>query len=1151
MPRVFDNITLPLLPALRDALKVSYRADFSVGYLNLRGWSQIDELVEQWEGGEGNCCRVIVGMQRPPHQDLRDALNPLKRSGGRMDQSTALRLKKAMAEQFREQLALGTPNNDDEAGLRRLAHQLRSGKVIVKLYLRHTLHAKLYLAHRHDPINPTVGFVGSSNLTFSGLSWQGELNVDVLDHDACEKLGGWFEERWRDRLCLDISEELADIIEESWAREDLISPYHAYLKIAYHLSQEARAGLSEFRIPKEFGDELFEFQTAAVKIAAHHLNKRGGALIGDVVGLGKTLMATTLARIFQDDYSLETLIICPKNLVGMWEEYRDRYRLIGRVLPISRVQTDLPNMRRHRLVIVDESHNLRNTEGKRYRAIREYIAENESRAILLSATPYNKSYEDLSAQLGLFIPREEDLGIRPERMLSAIGGEAEFVRKHQAPLRSLAAFEQSEHADDWRELMRLYLVRRTRRFIKENYAQTDEDGRKYLTMADGTRNHFPERIPKTCRLTMGGQNSSGEAGRDPYAALYSPAVVDVIDSLKLPRYGLGNYLTVEPPQKAQTPEEITMRGLSRAGRRLMGFCRTGLFKRLESSGPAFLQSVERHVLRNFVFIHALEGDLPVPVGTQESELIRGQAALDSQISDEDPELLAEQTDEEDGEPAVDGRREGGPEGSPQPSADENAYRARAETIYEEYRKARGSAFKWLPTGLFGPDLLADLLADARALLSVLEEFGDWDPGQDAKLAELERLLTETHPGQKVIVFSQFADTVDYVSGQLEEREVDRIAGVTGGSENPTALAHLFSPVSNDKRDEIPPSEELRVLVSTDVLSEGQNLQDCAIVVNFDLPWAIIQLIQRAGRVDRIGQRSPEIFCYSFMPAEGVEQIINLRDRVKRRLKENDEVIGADEAFFEDEAGGGVLRALYNEKAGVLDGEDDSEVDLASQAYQIYKNATDEDPRLRKIVSDLPDVVYATRGHKGSSASPEGVLLYVRTQHGNDALSWVDREGNSVTESQLRILEMARCGPNEPAFERHPEHHDLVARGMEHIVAEQRSAGGQLGRPSGARFRTYERLKRHAEEVRGTVFESEELFRAIDDIFRHPLRQSATDTLNRQLRSGIDDQTLADLVLALRDEDRLCVVHDEEEEREPRIICSMGLFDSADSREERR
>ena len=101
-------------------------------------------------------------------------------------------------------------------------------------------------------------------------------------------------------------------------------------------------------------------------------------------------------------------------------------------------------------------------------------------------------------------------------------------------------------------------------------------------------------------------------------------------------------------------------------------------------------------------------------------------------------------------------------------------------------------------------------------------------------------------------------------------------GVTGGSDDPTELAWRFSPVSNEKRDQVSPAHELRVLVATDVFSEGQNLQDAAIVVNYDLPWAIIRLIQRAGRVDRIGQQSDTIFCYSFLPADGVERLIRLR-----------------------------------------------------------------------------------------------------------------------------------------------------------------------------------------------------------------------------------------------------------------------------------
>lgn len=725
MPRIFDNIETSLLSALRESLELSDHADFCIGYFNLRGWKELDSYIEAWSGGEGHCCRLLVGMQRLAEEELRIAMRLARRDAG-MDNQTALRLKKKLAEEFREQLAVGVPTNEDEAGLRRLAAQIRAKKVIVKLFLRHPLHAKLYLLFRPDPVNPTTGYLGSSNLTFSGLSSQGELNVDVLDHDACKKLAKWFEDRWNDGWCIDISDELVRIIGESWAREEPIPPYYIYIKMAYHLSQEARAGLSEFRIPHEFGDKLFEFQKAAVKIAAHHINKRGGVLIGDVVGLGKTLMATAVARILEDDLGLETLIICPKNLVDMWKDYRDQYRLRARVLSISQVISKLADLRRFRLVIIDESHNLRNREGKRYRAIQEYIDENESKVILLSATPYNKTYLDLSNQLRLFVAEDKELSIRPERLLRDMG-ETEFMLQYQCPLRSLAALEKSEYADDWRELMRLFLVRRTRSFIQENYAQTDEDGRKYLTFEDGKRSYFPLRVPKTVKFKIDDSDPD-----DQYARLYASDVVDTINSLRLPRYGLGNYVKEayrEPPTQS---EAKVLQDLSRAGKRLMGFCRTNLFKRLESSGQAFILSIERHILRNYIYLCAIEEGKPLPIGTQDAAL------LDARVYDEDADATSISPSLFDDENSTGG----GNAVNKGALNSEEDFKARAAQIYTEYTSVYKNRFRWLRPELFRKVLAKDLQNDVNALLNILRKCGNWDSSKDTKLESLYRLMHE-------------------------------------------------------------------------------------------------------------------------------------------------------------------------------------------------------------------------------------------------------------------------------------------------------------------------------------------------------------------------------------------------------------------------
>lgn len=259
---------------------------------------------------------------------------------------------------------------------------------------------------------------------------------------------------------------MIEIIDNSWAGEKAIPPYYIYLKTAYHLSEEARSGIKEFAIPIEFRKSLFDFQQTAVKIAARHLNndKRGGAMIGDVVGLGKTITACAIAKMYENSFGSNTLII------------------------------------------------------------------------------------------------------RPEAYIRQLGGERKFAERHEDFIRSIKAFERSECQEDWQELMKLFLVRRTRTFIKENYSKTDPmNGRKHLEFYDGHKSYFPDRIPKAIKF----KTKDG----DQYSRLYSAEMISMMESLELPRYGLIQYLDEKKAGEASKFEQGIIENLSRAGARMMGFCK--------------------------------------------------------------------------------------------------------------------------------------------------------------------------------------------------------------------------------------------------------------------------------------------------------------------------------------------------------------------------------------------------------------------------------------------------------------------------------------------------------------------------------------------------------------------------------------------------
>lgn len=1122
MARIYDNIESKFVNGLQDLITDVgiKRVDFCVGYFNLRGWDLVVNQIDQISGDyvyendkqEFRHCRLLIGMHQPDEELVRqlysDKVIP--------DAAYVQQCKLEIARDFRKQLLLGMPTKRDEWTLRRLSAQLKENKVCVKLFVANPLHAKLYLAFSPDSNrNKISAILGSSNLTYAGLTKQGELDADIENNRDLEALAQWFDDRWNDRFCIDITKELIDVIDNSWAGEETIPPYYIYLKTAYHLSADARSGVKEFTLPPEFQRELFDFQQTAVKIAARHLNsdKRGGAMIGDVVGLGKTITACAIAKIYEMTYASSTLIICPANLQDMWDKYRKRYDLKADIMSIAK-PIDIDNARYYRLIIVDESHNLRNEQGKRYQNIKALIERQDCKVLLLTATPYNKDFSDLSSQLKLFISEDDDLGIRPEEYIRDLGGDRVFLQKHsEVFIRSIKAFEKSSSLDDWQELMKLFLVRRTRTFIKENYAKTDEKtGRKYLEFRDGRKNFFPNRIPKAVKF----ETESG----DQYSRLYSEEMISMMEELRLPRYGLSQYEDTGKTADASTTDKHLLENLSRAGKRMMGFCKSTFFKRIDSSGFSFLLTLYRHILRNAVFIYAIENKLPLPIGDENN-------LPEEWIEDEDINDIFRDDDEEEDRKAGDNLIE--------IPTNMDVYMEKARIYYELLAQKNNVA--WIESTYFKRTLKQHLKQDCELIIRMILLCDKWNPQTDQKLNELEVLLSKKHKNEKVLVFTQYSDTANYIYRQLRKRGFAHIGRATGGSKNPTAIVEHFSPMSNNA--EVAAESELRVLVATDVLSEGQNLQDAHVIVNYDLPWAIIRLIQRAGRVDRIGQEAEEIFCYSFFPADDLEKIIRLRTRLNARINENANIVGSDEVFFEGNEQN--LRDMYNEKSGSLDDEDDNDVDLASQAYQIWKNATDANPKLKQIIPALSNIIYSTK--KTGSPVEDGVITYAKTHNDYDVLTWYNSKGEIISQSQKKILAAMACSADEPPQEPLGNHFDLVKKAIDGMKQETTSVSGILGNRFSTRFRIIDLLEHYYQQPTSLFFDADkkqQLKYAIDDIYNYQLLEGTKFILGRMLRTSNNDD-IVESILEMHKNGTLCrIEEDRNQQKDPTIICSMGL-----------
>ncbi|PPI25288.1 NgoFVII family restriction endonuclease [Rathayibacter sp. AY1B1] len=1096
MPQIFDNLTPAsrLGADIRATFDNHYeRVDVATGYIDLRGWDHLGPSIQTkalpTDGSP--VARILVGMIAPSDAaailaELQDQVQEPAMGAGIPDIGKAIEQRSRLVKHLRTQLMRGLPTQSGLEALQLLKDQLQEGRVQMKVYTRRPLHGKTYILTEGLHQNPSWGYLGSSNLTAAGLSTNLELNIDVPDNDATEKLSHWFEERWADKFSLDITEDIIDLIAESWGDPEQPTPYEVYLKVCHALSQDARDGMG-YVLPKSMEDLLLNYQATAVRTLARRIVRRGGTMLGDVVGLGKTLTAVATSLMLQSAEDYTTLILCPKNLVDMWQRHIDAYNMDGaRVVPYSMAHKLLPDLKLFKLVICDESHNLRNESTRAYEAVRSYVRRNNSKVLLLTATPYNLAFTDVANQLALYIEEDEDLGIVPS---AALAKDPKLADKVDGKTNTLDAFKLSDEADDWRRLMSDHLVRRTRSFVKRTAQRVTEtlvDGttrtRDYLKFSDGTNFFFPTRIPHHLPLAF--------SSDDPAAKMEDDTTLNAVSSLNLPRYRLADYENRRAPK---SPDDSRYLDDIRSGRgNVSGFVRTGLFKRLSSSGHSFILSLERQKARNEIFCYAIENDLPLPLGSFSESFIT--------LGDKDIEL-------------------------------EDTAVGTAEQRYSQIRENASKKTKWINSTVFTSSLRADLKADNKTISELLARFGSWDRSTDSKMTRLVELIQQTHPNQKVLIFSEYLDTARYVSESLVAAGVERVGLASGESTDPSEIARRFAPVANRLPGQtldsvIVPPDSINVLVATDVLSEGQNLQDAHIVVNYDLPWAIIRLIQRAGRVDRVGQQSDEVDVYIFSH-DKIDDEINLRTRIKERLNASAEAFGSDEQFFGTEREVKILDDFYNGRMTDDDDELDGEADAVSEAWLVWTKAQQESPDAANRALTLPDLIQSTRSEYANE-SHGGVTCFVRTEGGTEAFAtYNDADGSQSLLTQSEALRSFYAEPTTPARQRRADHFERQAGLVRGPLAIEAASMGNL---KGIRKWAWNRF--------GGSLGSESAQDALGALHARSLTAYATNQLSLARRNRYSDSDVLDLMNRLHSEDRLVIGTTETDEM--RIVCSIGV-----------
>jgi len=873
--------------------------DIATAYFNVGGYSLVADALDHADG-----VRILLGAE-PDQHDRR--LRPLKSESASPRRAARLRLRRALEGHERDLTEardlLGFSIEADQSA-RRLVAWLRSGKVQVRRLADQFLHGKAFLVG--DKGHGVIA--GSSNFTFAGLARNIELNLGNYTPHVVGQVQQWFDDLWDEGEDYD----LAALFE---ARFEPHLPQLVYLRMLYErygseLAAEAAAA-GQPRI------HLTSFQRDGLWRARRVLRDLHGVLVADEVGLGKTFLAGELIREAAIERRQRVLVVAPATLRdGPWRAF-----LSDQLLPVEVVSFDdlaadsrlnpehgtgrklAGDINDYAMVVVDEAHNLRNPSTQRADALRRLLAGSPPKdLVLLTATPVNNSLWDLYYLLGYFL--------RNDAVFAEVG--IKSLRDHFANAMALNPDDLTpEHLFD---VLDAVAVRRTRSFVKRFYPND-------RVRIGGTDVPIVFPTPRVRKVTYD-LDAVMPGFFDRFAHALDPeegaAPEDDPGILTLARYAPSRYRLDDDFDAYEV--------------QLAGLIRSGLLKRFESSPHAFAVTCERMADNHDAFLALLDHGKVATGGA-----LADWVATDSDDLDEVDTYLDGHVD------LVD---------------DAVEYDVDALTAHAAHDR----------------DLLRAFAAEARLVTR------EHDPNLAALVEELVTIATdaanegigeqEVRDKRKVLIFSYFADTVDWIVEHLSEVIAhddrlagyrDRIAALSGtwGSEKKEDVLWGFAPRTTDAPEGFD-TDRFDIVVTTDVLAEGVNLQQARHIINYDLPWNPMRLVQRHGRIDRIGSQHLEVFLRCVFPDAQLDDLLGLEERLHRKIKQAAASVGVG-SVLPDQAAVDVdfsetreeIERLRQEDADLFERGGTTKGVLSGEEYRQELRKALEDDNLAATIQGLP------------------------------------------------------------------------------------------------------------------------------------------------------------------------------------------------------